>query len=64
MDPNRMYRSSGFGTRLTRLGKRLLMLYGAIYVAELLLEHWLNVPVVVYLQLYPPGSEHFHFWQI
>ncbi len=54
----------GFGTRLTRLGKRLLVLYGAIYVAELLLEHWLNVPVVAYLQLYPPGLENFHFWQI
>ncbi len=59
-----MYRSSGFGTRLTRLGKRLLILYTAIYVAELLLEHWFGIPVVAYLQLYPPGSDAFHFWQI
>jgi len=59
-----MRTSFGFGTRLTRLGKRLLILYGAVYAAELLLEHWLGIPLVALLQLYPPGSENFHFWQI
>ena len=59
-----MRTSFGFGTRLTRLGKRLLIIYGAIYVAELLLEHWFRVPIVVYLQLFPPSSDYFHFWQI
>ena len=59
-----MRTSFGFGTRMTRVGKRLLILYGAIYVTELLLEHWLHVPVVVYLQLLPPSSDYFHFWQI
>lgn len=59
-----MRSSFGFGTRLTRLGKRLLILYAAVYIAELLLEHWFNVPAVAYLQLYPPGSDYFHFWQI
>jgi len=59
-----MHTSFGLGTRLTRLGKRLLILYAAIYVGELLLEHWFGVPVVAYLQLYPPGSGGFSFWQI
>ena len=64
MNPDRTRRSFGFGTNLTRLGKRLLILYGVIYVAELLLEHWFKVPVVAFLQLYPFSSENFHFWQI
>ena len=64
VNPNRTRSPSGFGTRLTRLGKRLLILYAAVYVAELLLEHWFNIPVAAYLQLYPPGSDYFHFWQI
>lgn len=64
MNPDRTNRSFGFGTNLTRLGKRLLILYGFIYVAELLLEHWFKIPVVAFLQLYPFSSENFHFWQI
>jgi len=59
-----MRRSFGFGTSLTRLGQRLLILYSIIYVAELLLEQWFRVPVVSFLQLYPLSSENFHFWQI
>jgi membrane associated rhomboid family serine protease len=59
-----MRTSFGFGTRLTRLGKRLLILYAGIYVIELVLEHWLRVPLVAYLQIYPPSSGDFHLWQI
>jgi membrane associated rhomboid family serine protease len=31
---------------------------------ELLLEHWMKIHVVQYLQLFPLMSEGFHFWQI
>jgi len=31
---------------------------------ELLLEHWLRMPVVALLQIYPPTSDSFHLWQI
>jgi membrane associated rhomboid family serine protease len=64
VDPNRIRTSYGFGTSLTQLGKRLLLIYGAIYVLELLFEHWLGIPVVAYLQLYPIQSNNFHIWQI
>ena len=64
MDPYRMRTSYGFGTSLTRLGKRLLLIYGAIYILELLFEHWLHVPVVAFLQLYPLKSQSFHVWQV
>lgn len=40
------------------------MMYGAIYVAELLFEHWLNIHIVAWLQLYPVGSDNFYLWQI
>ena len=63
MRPNRTEMSYGFGSRLTTLGKRLLLIYGIIYVAELLLEHWFRIPVVSIIQLYPLGHSHFHFWQ-
>lgn len=59
-----MHSSFGFGSGLTTLGKRLLILYGVIYVAELLLEQWLHIPVVAQLQLYPYSSESFHAWQL
>jgi len=64
VNPNRMRSSFGFGSRLTRVGKRLLIVYTAIYVAELLLEHWLHIPVVAFLQIYPPAADSFHIWQI
>jgi len=64
VNPNRMRSSFGFGTRLTKLGKRLLILYAAVYIAELLLEHWLHIPATAWLQLYPPAGEGFHLWQI
>jgi len=54
----------GFGSNLTLLGKRLLLIYGAIYILELLFEHWLKFPVVEVLQLYPFRHKAFHIWQI
>jgi len=56
--------SPGFGSSLTGTGKKLLLVYGAIYVLELLLEHWLHKPVVSLLQLYPLTSPDFKVWQI
>ena len=56
--------SSGFGSNLTLLGKRLLIIYAVIYIIELLFEHWLKIPVAEALQLYPLKSNSFHIWQI
>ncbi len=56
--------SYGFGSQLTPIGKRLLILYSVIYVLELFCEHWFNMPFVVYLKLYPLNSSGFHVWQI
>ena len=55
--------SYGFGTRLTRLGKRLLIIYAMIYVVELLFEHWLGIPFAADLQLHPLQSGDFRIWQ-
>jgi len=63
MQPGRIQSSYGFGSRLTGLGKKLLLFYGIIYVAELILEHWLRVPVVQQLQLYPLKHPFFQVWQ-
>ncbi len=52
-----------FGSGLTMLGKRILIIYGVIYVIELLCEHWLHIPVVRNFQLYPFQHPDFHFWQ-
>ncbi len=54
----------GFGTRLTAIGKRLLLIYGIIYVLELLMEHWLGLPVVSALQLHPLQDLDFRIWQL
>ena len=64
MNPDRFKMSYGFGSNLTLLGKRLLLVYGAIYILELLFEHWLKIPVVPALQLYPLKFKSFHIWQI
>jgi membrane associated rhomboid family serine protease len=56
--------SFGFGANLTPLGKKLLLIYGAIYILELLWVHWLHVPVTLKLQLYPVQSENFQLWQL
>jgi membrane associated rhomboid family serine protease len=62
--PDRFRRSFGFGINLTRLGKRLLFIYGTIYILSLLFEHWLRIPAVAVLRLYPFKSINFHVWQI
>ena len=64
MSLDRIRTSYGFGTKLTQLGKRLLLIYGAIYIIELLLEHWLRIPAIAFLQLYPFKFKGFHVWQI
>ena len=53
-----------FGSGLTTLGKKMLIIYAVIYVAELICEHWLHVPLVYYGQLYPVQDPGFHFWQV
>jgi membrane associated rhomboid family serine protease len=64
VNPDRLEMPRGFGSNLTLLGKRLLLIYGAIYILELLFEHWLKIPVVEVLQLYPLKDKSFHIWQI
>ncbi len=54
----------GFGSGFTRTGKRLLLIYGIIYVMELLLEHWLVPGVVPALFLYPVKDPAFGLWQL
>lgn len=56
--------SFGFGSGLTPLGKKLLIIYAVIYVCELLLEHWFHKPIVYLLQLYPLAHPEFHVYQI
>jgi len=53
-----------FDSNFTKLGKQLLILYGVIYVIELVCEHWLNIPVVAFLQLYPLQHPDFRLWQV
>ena len=64
MNPDRYRMTYGFGSNLTLLGKRLLLIYGIIYILELLFEHWLKIPVVEILQLYPFKHKGFHIWQL
>ncbi|MDD2390403.1 MAG: rhomboid family intramembrane serine protease [Desulfobacterales bacterium] len=64
MAPYRTGTSFGFGSNLTRLGKRLLIIYSVIYVLELLFENWLKIPIAALLQIYPASSDSFHIWQI
>jgi len=64
VESDRFRMSYGFGSNLTLLGKRLLLIYGAIYIIELLFEHWLKIPIVEVLKLYPFKEESFQIWQI
>jgi len=64
MNAQRMRPAFSFGSSLTWIGKKLLIIYVAIYILELLSEHWFKIPVVSYLQLYPFKLENFHIWQI
>lgn len=63
MDCHTRY-SFGLGGGLSPLIKKLLIIYGAIYVAELLLEHWMGVGIVNFLMIHPFSSDDFYFWQI
>jgi membrane associated rhomboid family serine protease len=54
----------GFNNSLTQVGKTMLIVYGAIYVLELIGEHWLGIPFYRLLALSPFKSEAFHFWQL
>jgi membrane associated rhomboid family serine protease len=56
--------SSGFGSRITETGKKIIIFYGIIYVLELLFEHWFEIPIVSYLQLYPMTNPYYHTWQL
>ncbi len=51
-------------SNLTPLAKKLLIIYGTIYVLELIFEHWLRIPLVSYLMLWPFNSPGFKFWQV
>lgn len=42
----------------------MLLIYGTIYILELLFEHWLNIPVVRSLVLFPLGHPEFRIWQL
>ena len=64
METERVRMPTGFGSYLTPLGKRLLLVYGSIYVLELLFEHWLNIEIVSVLKLYALSNLNFHFWQL
>jgi len=64
LKPDRFNTSYTFGTGLTQLGRRLLVFYAIVYVSELLLEHWLKVPLVTKLVLHPPVSGQFQIWQV
>ena len=54
----------GFGVSLTPVGKIMLIGYAVIYILELVLQHWLAVPVYHWLALGPLNSGTFHLWQI
>ena len=63
MRPDHIRMSYGFGSSLTPLGKRLLLIYGTIYILELLCEHWFKIPVIAALKLYPLGHPNSHVLQ-
>lgn len=54
----------GFGVSLTPVGKTMLIGYAAIYIFELIFQHWLGVPVYQWLALGPLNSGSFHIWQV
>lgn len=56
-------RQSRFGSGLTPLGRRLLIIYGVLYGAALLSEHWLNMPLYSMLSLRTETPDLFRFWQ-
>ncbi len=53
-----------FGSGFTPLGKKLLILYAAVYVAELIFFHWFRTPLITLLFIHPLGHPDFHLLQI
>lgn len=51
------------GAPVTDLGKKLLLAYGLLYITELILVHWFNIPVARIFQLHPFENPNFHAWQ-
>jgi membrane associated rhomboid family serine protease len=64
MRHNRSNISYEFRSGLTPLCKNLLIIYATIYVLELVVKHWMNIPLVSYLMLWPVRLPDFHLWQI
>ncbi|MFZ5569416.1 MAG: rhomboid family intramembrane serine protease [Thermodesulfobacteriota bacterium] len=64
MQPHATLTPAGFGGGLTRLGKTLLLVYVGIYVIELLVEHWLGLPLVETLAMFPLTDPRFHPFQV
>jgi membrane associated rhomboid family serine protease len=54
----------GFGIPLTHVGKTMLIVYAAVYVLQLIGQHWLGIPLYQWLALNPLKSEHFRIWQL
>jgi membrane associated rhomboid family serine protease len=54
----------GFGSRLTPVGKIMLIVYATVYVLELIGEQWLGIPIYQWLALSPLATEQFHVWQV
>jgi len=54
----------GFGSRLTPVGKFMLVVYATVYVLELIGEQWLGMPIYRWLALSPLNSGNFHIWQV
>lgn len=64
MFPQGRQTTSSVGGSLTATGRIMLIIYAAVYVVELLGEHWLGLPLYRWLALSPPGSGFFHLWQL
>lgn len=62
MNNRAKYTAYGFGSGLTGLTRKMLIIYGAIYVAELILTNWMNVTLVRSLAIHPVGAG-FRIWQ-
>ena len=54
----------GINTPLTQTGKFMLIVYVAVYVLELIGEHWLGLPLYRMLALSPLASGNFQLWQL
>lgn len=54
----------GFNNPLTQTGKIMLIVYAAVYVVELLGQHWLGLPFYQMLALSPLGSGGVYAWQL